>query len=71
VRNIIVFSIAFAVMIGFYKSSTDKKILELGAMCASQNERLEFRENAAQIDFLPYPFANYHYACSGDPRPYN
>jgi hypothetical protein len=44
-------------------------VAELRVDCAKRGEKVEKRRNAIPIDFLPYPFANYHWACSGDPQP--
>lgn len=39
------------------------------AECAKRGEKAEKRRNAVTIDIIPYPLANFHYACSGDPQP--
>ncbi len=39
------------------------------ADCEQRGQKLEKRQNAVQIDILPYPLANFHYACSGDRQP--
>ena len=49
--------------LGFMESSGVKAHR---AYCEQKGQKLEKRRNAITIDLLPYPLANFHYACSGE-----
>ncbi len=44
-------------------------VAKLRVECEKKGEKAEKRRNAISIDLFPYPLANYHWACSGEPQP--
>ena len=45
------------------------ELRQMRKICAERGEKAEMRQNAITTSLIPYPFANFHYACSGDPLP--